>query len=184
MDKHLKLGYTNLWLEFGLLTEQELVEQFAIFEKSDDKNTEHYRYGTFRKYLTTRKVLTDKELDNYLKVASSEKDEPMASAAIVDILREIELTDLQFDKVCSEIKELGLGISTEKIISRQVLLRKLKTKKLTDELFAESLTNGDSVVHEYLLNLSDVKQLKQIAEYGASKAIKNIATEKLNKIEQ
>lgn len=184
MDKHLKLGYTNLWFEFGLLTEQELVEQVAIFEKSDDKNVEHYRYRTFKRYLTTRNILTDKELDNYLKVVSSEKDEPMASSAIVDILREIELTDLQFDKVCLEITELGLGTSTKKIITRQVLLRKLKTKKLTDELFTESLTNGDSVVHEYLLNLSNPKQLKQIAEYGATKAIKNIATEKINRIER
>ena len=166
------------------MTEQELVEQVAIFEKSDDKNTEHYRYRTFRRYLTTRKVLTDKELENYLKVASAEKDEPMASSAIVDILREIELTDLQFNKVCLEIAGLGLGTSAKKIITRQVLLRKLNTNKLTDELFTECLVNGDRVVHEYLLNLSDPKQLKQIAEYGATKAIKNIATEKINNSER
>jgi hypothetical protein len=180
MNRFSKLGYTALWLELGLLSERQFDEQLATFETSDDKNTEHYRYKTFRNYLTTRKLFTDQELDNYLQVAYSEKDEPMASSAIIDILREIELTEPQFDKVCSAIEELGLGISTQQIISRQKRLRKLKSGNLTDELFTECLQNGDSVAQEYLLPFADKNQLKQLLENGATKAIKNKAKEKLN----
>jgi hypothetical protein len=181
MDKLLKLGFTNLWLEVGLLNEQQVDKLLDEFDKSDDKNTEHYRYGTFRKYLTTKKVLTDCELDNYLKVANLDEDEIMATSAILDILTEIELTDLQFDKVCSEIEELGLGASSLKIVSRQKLLRRLKSENLTDELFAESLLIRDSVTQLYLLDLADNNQLRQLAENGATKVIKKMATEKLNR---
>jgi hypothetical protein len=182
MNRFSQLGYTHLWLELGLLSEHQLDEQWATFKKSDDKNTEHYRYETFRNYLTTRKVLTDQELDNYLQVAYSEKDEPMASCAIIDILREIELTALQFDHVCSAIEGLGLGNSSQKIISHQKRLRKLKSGQLTDELFAESLHDGDSLAQRYLLNLADKHQLQQLVENGATKAIKNTAREKLNQL--
>ncbi|MFD0939534.1 hypothetical protein [Pedobacter boryungensis] len=124
MDRLLKLGYTNLWIDLGLLTKQVLNEQLKEFDKSDDKNTEHYRYETFRKFLTIKKILTDNELSNYIKVAKSDEDEIMANSAILDILTEIELTNFQFDKVCSEIEELGLGPSAQKTISQQKLLRR------------------------------------------------------------
>ena len=104
-DKLLKLGYTTLWMELGILTEQKLNEQVAIYETGDDKNTEHYRYGAFRDYLTSHRTLTDTELDNYLKLANLETDKPMANSAIADIFREIELTDLQFNKVRAIIAE-------------------------------------------------------------------------------
>lgn len=180
MEKLLKLGFTNLWIEAGLLTEQQFDKLLEDFDKSDDKNTEHYRFGTFRKYLTTKKVLTDSELANYLKIASFDEDEIMATSAILAILTEIKLTDLQFDKICSEIEKLGLGTPTQKIISRQKILRRLKHEKLTDELFAESLQIGDSVTQLYLLDLADNNQLLQLAETGVTKVIKNMATEKLN----
>lgn len=56
MDELLKLGFTNLWIETGLLTEQQFDKLLEEFDKSDDKNTEHYRYGTFRKYLTKKNI--------------------------------------------------------------------------------------------------------------------------------
>lgn len=126
--------------------------------------------------------MTNSELDNYLKVVSFDEDEIMATSAILDIITEIELTDLQFDKICSEIEKLGLGTSTQKIISRHKILRGLKYENLTDEVFAESLQIGDSVTQLYLLDLADNNQLLQLAENGATKAIKNMANEKLNKI--
>ena len=182
MDKLLKLGYTNLWLELGLLTEQKLDEQLIEFEQNNDDNREHYRYQTFRNYLTTRQILTDTEFDNYLKVADSEKDKSMASSALSDILQKTQLTDFQFDKVCSKVTELGFETLTKKIIPRQVLLRRLKSENLTGELFIESLTSDDSIVQKYLLSVADTNQLKQIAKNGATKAIRNIATERLNKV--
>jgi hypothetical protein len=181
MDKLLKLGYTNLWLELGLLTEQQLEEQLIEFEENNDDNTEHYRYQIFRNYLTTKQLLTDTELDNYLKVANSENDIPIKSSALCDILQKTQLTDLQFDKVCSKVTEFGIETLIKKAIPRQVLLRRLKSENLTDGLFAESLRSNDSIVQQFLLNLAAINQLEQMAKNGATKSIRNVAIER-NKV--
>lgn len=183
MNQLLKLGYTSMWLELGLLSECEYDKQLATFKTSSDKNTEHYRYATFRKFLTSRKRLTEQELDNYLKVVHFEQDEPMAGSAIVDILREIELTDSQFEKVCSAIEDFGVGSATQ-LILRQKLLRQLKSGNLSDPLFAECLQSGDGVVQDYLINLSSKNKLQQLVDHGITKAIKNKAKEKLIKFQK
>ena len=182
MDRLLKLGYTNLWLELGLLTKEQLNEQLIEFEESNDDNTEHYRYQILRNYLKTKQILTNIELDNYLKVANSEIDRTMASSALCDILQKTQLTDLQFDIVCSKVTEFGFETLTKKVIPRQVLLRRLKSENLTEGLFAESLNSNDSIVQQFLLNLADTNQLKQIAKNGATNAIRNVAIERLNKV--
>jgi len=180
MIKLQKLGYTKKWLELGLLTNQELELQIEEFDKSEDKNTEHYRYKTFKKYLTNKKVLTDRELDNFLNLSNSEKALSMSIAAKLDLFRDIELTDIQFNKVCKEIFELGASV--QKIVIRQRLLRRLKKENLTEQLFEEIVTSNDSVTQSYILNLSNKSQLKELIENGATKEIKKKATEKLNKL--
>ena len=181
--RHLsRLGYTSLWLELGLLSESEFEKQLAEFKMSEDKNTEHYRYATFRKYLSTREIFTEQELDNYLKVAFSEQDELMAGSAIVDILRNIDLMDSQFELVCRAIEDFGVGSATQHFIVRQKLLRKLKSGNLTDELFDECLQCGDSVVQEYLMNFPNKDHLQKLVDFGITKTIKNMAKQKLKKI--
>jgi len=41
-----KLGYTRLWLDYGILTIEHLIEQEQTFDNSDDQNAGHYRYRT------------------------------------------------------------------------------------------------------------------------------------------
>lgn len=87
-----KLGYTNLWIDFCILTEEHLNKQLEFFNNSDDKNTEHYRYATFMQYLTSKGSLTDTELDNYLKLVCSAKDSIMTGSVIANFLARISLT--------------------------------------------------------------------------------------------
>lgn len=37
------LGYSQKWLEYEFLTEEQFQEQIAIFHQGEDQNTEHYR---------------------------------------------------------------------------------------------------------------------------------------------
>ncbi len=179
-DKLAKLGYTTLWLDYGVLTIDHLAEQEQTFENSDDQNTEHYRYQTFRHYLSSKVKLTNREFDNYLRLTFKDNDSLMAGAAAVDLFNMADLTDIQFEKLCKEIRHFGDW--TEKVVTRQTLLRQLRTKKITNELFMDCITKGDSVIHEYILDIADLEQLKELKICGKNKKIRNIATEKIRRM--
>lgn len=172
------LGYTARWLEYGLLTEILLWEQLSTFAKENDKNTEHYRYATFRNYLAAKDFLTDLELDHYMELALSDHDNVMAGAALVDLFTRANLSDDQFDKLITQLK--GLGDWTNNTVTRQTLLRKLKQEKLTDTLFRECIEQGDAVVQEYIIPLSNAEQLTALSVEGRTKKIKTMASRFLN----
>ncbi|HEX9961087.1 MAG TPA: hypothetical protein VGB00_09155 [Pyrinomonadaceae bacterium] len=181
-DKPAVLNYSDLWLKFGFLTAEELDEQIKIFETSDDKSTERYRYASFRKYLNSRGELTDDEINKYLHLAEIDEDEMMACAAVVDLLCHRNLTDFQFEKIRDA---LGLyGKWTEKVISREILFRKFRKAMgtegvLTEDVFQEFIYQGNADIHRFLIWYADKNQLKLIAEKGASKAVRNIAKQML-----
>ncbi len=180
VDKLSKIGYTNLWLDYGVLTIEYLIEQVQTFDNGDDQNTEHYRMNAFRHYLSSKNNLLDIEFDNYLELALKDNDVLMAGTATADLFNKVDSTDLQFEKLSKSIRHFGDW--TEKVVTRQTLLRKLNTNNLTDEFFKECITDGDSVIHEYILDLANFNQLQELVINGKNKKIRNIAIEKLNRI--
>ena len=178
-NKLAKLGYTNLWLNYGILTIQQLISQEQEFDNSEDKNTEHYRCGAFVDFLQNRIKLSDTDFDNLIVLILQDEDESMANAITVTIFETIELTDSQFEKLCATI--MHFGDRSEKII-RYRLLRKLKHSALTDEFLEECIENGDCVVHEHILEIANVIQLQELTIKGRNKRIRNVATEKLKKL--
>ena len=178
-NKLAKLGYTNLWLNYGILTIQQLISQEQEFDNSEDKNTEHYRCGAFVDFLQNRIKLSDTDFDNLIVLILQDEDESMANAITVTIFETIELTDSQFEKLCATI--MHFGDRSEKIM-RYRLLRKLKHSALTDEFLKECIENGDRVVHEHILEIANIIQLQELTIKGRNKRIRNVATEKLKKL--
>lgn len=181
-NKSLVLNYSDLWFKFGFLTEKELDEQIKIFEKGEDTSTEHYRYKSFRKFLSSRKKFTEDEIDKYLQLAKIDEDEIMAGAAIVGLLSHRELSDHQFEKVCAALQLFGNW--TEKIILRETLYRKfnkaIHNKEIfKEEVFSEFLNKGNGDVHRVLIWYANKAQMELIAEKGATKAVRNIAKQEL-----
>ena len=179
-NKLTKFGYTNLWLEYGILTIEQLIAQEQEFNNCDDRNTEHYRYGTFYYYLCSKTELSDVEFDNYLALTMNDKDTIMAGSAAADLFRLIDLTQSQFQKLCTTIRHFGEW--TTKVVIQQKLLMKLKQSELTDDVFMECIENGDAAVHEYLLEITNIVQLQKLVVKGKNRKIRNIATEKLKKL--
>lgn len=181
LSKYLStLGYTVKWLEYGLLTKNYLLIQTDIYNQGDDKNTEHYRYATFRNYLETKDTLTDLEFDHYIELALCDKALVMAGSALMDLFTKTSLSNHQFDMLITVMK--GLGEWANNTILRQTLLRQLKQEVLTDELFRECVEKGDKVVHEYLLGIADPNQLSFLALNGRTKKIKTLATQSLKNL--
>ena len=93
-------------MKFGFLTEEELDEQIRIFETSDDKSTEHYRYASFKKYLDSHRKLDDEGISKYLHLAEIDEDKMMAGAAVIDLFYALNLNDDQFNKICEKLRLL------------------------------------------------------------------------------
>lgn len=113
-----ELGYTPLWIEYGVLTAEILALQHEYCKASEDgSRTEHYRYASFRNFLHNKTALTDLECEQYAHLARIDADSFMAGAAMVDILRMPNLTEKQFFRLAEELS--GYGTWTEKIITNE-----------------------------------------------------------------
>ena len=181
-DKLSVLKYSDLWLEFGFLTKEELNEQIRIFETGEDNSTEHYRYRSFKNYLKSRKKLKDNEIKDYLHLAEIDEDKIMSGAAVVDQLQRKSLTDVQFEKVCNALSFYGEW--TKKVISREIIFRDLNkfvssNENLTEKTFLKFFSKRIADVDRFLIQYADKNQMKLIAEKGATKAVRNIAKQKL-----
>lgn len=174
------LSYSDLWLKFGFLTEEVLNEQIKIFETSDDKSTEHYRYASFKKYLNSRDEFTVDEINKYLHLAKIDEDQMMAGAAVIDLFYALNLTDDQFNKICETLRLLWKR--ADGIILEQTLLRKLY-KGVTEEVFEECIGKGNWLIHNLLIEHADKhankRQMELLVEKGVNKAVRNIAKQKL-----
>jgi hypothetical protein len=91
-----RLGYSQDWLNNGILTENILTEQYKQLRLGEDDNTEHYRY---------RKAFFDNNtLRHILQLLQNEADINMASSATILLLKNKALTNPQFDTVADFLK--------------------------------------------------------------------------------
>ncbi len=178
-NKLAKIGYSKFWLDCGVLTISSLSEQEELIDLSEDKNPEHYRYKTLRQFINSKKQLTDEEFENYLKLTLNDPDEILGGSATVDLFNDVDLTDIQFQRLCESVGQFGKW--TINIIRRHNLLRKLKSSKLTNELFTECMNSGDNVLHEYLIDIADINQLQDLIKGGLNRRLRNLASEKFIK---
>ncbi len=175
-----KLGYTHLWMEFNVLTIDQLLGQEKLFDQGEDKNTEHYRLGVCVAYLWIKKILSDKELANYVELLKNDPNTYMSGSAAIEVFNRIDLTDKQFDWFSQEIS--CFGDWTEKLVLRHRFLRQLNAVEPTDELISDCILNGDSFVQDYLLDKIKLNQnqLQELSIHGKNKEIRAIAQKRLN----
>ncbi len=100
-------------------------------------------------------------------------------SATVDLFSNVDLTDFQFQRLCESVGQFGKW--TIKIIRRHNLLRKLKSSKLTNELFTECMNSGDNVLQEYLIDIADINQLQDLIKGGQNRRLRNLASEEFIK---
>jgi hypothetical protein len=107
LDKLIRLGYTQLWLDSGLLTIDNLKKQIIELELGEDDNTEHYRYRTFANYFNQQISFDNNILKQILQLLQSDSDKTMAGSATVGLLWKLSLTNEQFDIVADFLQTFG-----------------------------------------------------------------------------
>jgi len=173
----LELEYSEIWLKSNCLTKNILIEQYDEFLKSEDKNTEHYRYKTLKIWIKNKKTVTNDDLDFLLQIYEAEQDKFMMESFITTLIFSNYFNEFQLEKIA-----FLLGENIKKEISKAKLLSKIKTdinQELIDEIIQE---NNNAIVLKLVEKLDDKKQLEYIINnYMCSKKIKNIINQKLNK---
>lgn len=172
-----QLGYTPAWFDLGIVNAEYVQNQYGIFLRSDDKNPEHYRHGTFLEYLRKQERLSDDQFNAILRLSDDGPDKvDLTSNRYHELLISSILTDKQLS-VFSETKKFQESRSLRRLFLRLELQKKLIDEGLTEELFALLLDTDDGDLHLNLLDHPDLRrgQLQQLAEYGANKPIRNRA---------
>ena len=185
MEKDLlKFGYTQKWLDYGILTKEFFKEQIADQNQSGHTGWEHYRFGAFTHWLQSNASAKTIEVANFIELAEADNDCSMANSAILALLEINWLSNEQFELVKKYAKNIGDGAN--KNIIRTELLRTLNQKQLNEELFEKCLNKGDTHVHNALINHKDITKnmLIQLAKKGHNKKVRNVALQlsKSNKI--
>lgn len=123
LDKLNRLGYTQSWLDFGILTEENLNNQTEHYNASADKNSEHYRYQTFKNFLELQPQVDNNLINKLFKIIQQDSDESMARAMGLDILKQKNVSDENFNVIGSYLKKL-YGDSMQKYIDKEIQYRK------------------------------------------------------------
>jgi hypothetical protein len=173
------LEYDKKWIEYEFIDNNFILEQFAYYKSSDDKNTEHYRYGAFRSILQNRKSLTDYQINQYIELATIDNDQGMAESVLVQLFTWNGLSEEQYNRLKSHP-----GFSKpifQKLDKRYSMIKELGKIELTDEIVKHYIANGDGDVQLSLLVKNGItrKQLEYIHEKGINRRVRNIAKDML-----
>lgn len=177
------LGYSDKWLEYGFIDERILDHQYAEFRKGNDRNIEHYRYRSFSNWLSKKEKFTDSEIENFIELATEDNDQLMAGSAVKLLFSSPQISGDQFDLIRQKLP--AFGDWTTKLIRREVLVRRIRKEKLTQNLVAESILYSrefkENILVRLIIEKTDDPDL--IAEFTKSdygKKVRNLANEKLN----
>lgn len=103
----IKLKYTQNWLDFGVLSEDFLAKQIAEFERGEDKNTEHYRYATFCKFIQENDSFSDLQVQNFISLIEQDNDKLMAGSALKGFYKCGKLIPSQCESVEQALLDFG-----------------------------------------------------------------------------
>lgn len=108
-DKLSRFGYSQVWLEIGLLTKEQLEQQISQLDSGEDDNIEHYRYRTLIDYFNQQNSFEDLTLRQILQLLQSDDDKQMAASSALNLLKKSVLNDQQFETVAGFVSTFGAG---------------------------------------------------------------------------
>ena len=171
-----QLGYTDQWLEWGIVDEAYLRAQHAEYVHSEDKNQEHYRCRAFLDFVRRNSRLTDGVIDKIFRLTDSGPDGcNLTTNRIIELILSGILTNEQHFALADRhpsVLERPIG----KLYQRESLLRKIRRSGLSAN-FSEIQGCSDSAIQLILFEHPDLtrEHLQWLKDNGANKSIRNRA---------
>lgn len=168
------LGYTEQWLDSGLLDRQLLADQHEQLQADKAKKTGPYRARALRAWREAQQTISESQLDAFLSVVASDPDTKMAQSAVAELIQSPQISLAQLDRIAGSDPKLMRR--HEKLIRRTYLLRRLDDE-ITDEFFEVVMATQDAGLHSVLIRDSRLarKHAQLLAKRGANATIREKA---------
>lgn len=84
-----ELQFSEDWFDLGFVSSETLIELWADFQNSDDKNKEHYRWRAFTHYLENQNSISESNLTELYRLGETDVDNyGMGISMRIKILRQ------------------------------------------------------------------------------------------------
>ncbi len=180
------LHFHPQWFEPDLLPSaffEQQIERFKNWQRDDDgwQSLEHHRYLAFKTVLASHERLSDEQIAQYIELCQLDEDQMMASSALRDLLLWRGLAAEQYENIIAHpaFDEPHL----QKTIWRNKMSRELELDSVSAAAFTEIRERRDTVFERSLVQSSSIsrQQLEVLAETGISRAVRNIAKNRLGR---
>lgn len=79
-------GFTDAWVEQGVLTRPVLAGLCARWADGTDVNLEHYRWSAFKQFLLANRTLTSTQFDHLWDLGRLDPDQAMGRAMLFEVI--------------------------------------------------------------------------------------------------
>lgn len=165
------LGYSEAWLDAGLLDRALLAEQYERLQSGGTKKTARYRAQALAAWRDRAGTIADAEIDAYLAVVAAEPDGKLAGSAVAELIHSPRITLEQLERIAGSDPKLMRR--HEALIRRTYLSRRMEDG-VTDALLEQVLEFQDAAIQTGLIRDDRLtrKQAEQLARRGANPTIR------------
>lgn len=168
------LGYSEAWLQSGLLDRQLLADQYARFQAGGTQKTVKYRSQALAAWREGGEPIDDAQLDAFLALIGAESDAKLAQAAIAALIESPRLRLDQLERIAASDPKL---MRRHESLIRRVWFTRRMEDGVTDELFERVIEFRDAAIQTGLIRDSRLsrKHAEQLAKQGANPTIREKA---------
>lgn len=168
------LGYTEAWLESGVLDRALLAEQYERLRAGGTRKTAKYRSQAVTTWLEGAEPIEDDRLEAFLALLAADPDAKLAQSAIAELIRSSRINLDQLGRIATSDPKLMRR--HEPLIRRTYLTRRLG-EEVTDELIDQVIELQDASVQTKLVRDERLsrKHAEALAKRGANPTIRQNA---------
>lgn len=166
-----ELGYSEAWLESGILDRPLLAEQRQRLQGGGTRKTGKYRAQAFAAWLGRSEPVDDAGIEAYLALAAADADAKMASSAVAELIQSPRITLEQLEQIArSGPKQMKRH---EALIRRSYLSRRLE-QGISDEIIDQVVASKDASIQTRLVRDARLsrKHAEALAKRGANPTIR------------
>jgi hypothetical protein len=167
----ISLGYTQEWVDLGIIDEIDIQKQASAQNEIHDFNDEHMRYKSLVKFANSHDI--NKEIINdIIKILDKDPDKSMVMGFYIYLINKELWSDEIFSIICKKLE-------SKDVINQATIIREFKFK---NDLSIETVNNyiNNEKYHRLLVDcITDISLLEKISKVSKSKKIKNIINQKI-----
>ncbi len=165
------LGYSEAWLQAGILDRQLLADQYARFQTGGTKKTVGYRTQALAAWRAGGGPIPDAELDAFLSLMGAEADPKLADAAIAALIQSPRLHLDQLQRIAGSDPKL---MRRHESLIRRIWFKRRMDQGVTDELLERVIESRDAAIQTGLIRDSRLsrKHAELLAKQGANPTIR------------